>query len=135
VITLELAQRLRAEGVPWTPAPGDRFVLPGRGMDQEVFVIADMVVEAVSLPSGHVLRFNGTTEWALDSLQQDDVLWLPREDQLRDLLGDAFVALRRGVDGHEVVLGPGSGAATVAATDVECAYALAVLAHLAGMRA
>jgi hypothetical protein len=93
-----------------------------------VFVIADMVVEAVALPGGQVLRFNGTTEWALDSLQQDDVLWLPREGQLRELLGPAFIGLRRAGDEHRVQVRAASGEVTLASADVECAYALAVLA-------
>ena len=103
MITVELAERLRTAGVPWTPSPGDRFVVRERDMDDEVFVIADMVVESTAQPSGHVLRFNGTTEWALDSLDQDAVLWLPHEGQLRDLLGDAFVALNH-ADGRYFVL-------------------------------
>lgn len=128
VITIELAERLRSVGVPWTPSPGDRFVVRDRGMDDEVFVIADMVVEAAAQPSGHVLRFNGTTEWALDSLDQEAVMWLPREGQLRELLGAAFVRLERGADGVEVVIGAGEGRRSVRHADVECAYALAVLA-------
>ena len=30
------------------------------------------------LASGSVIRFNGTTEWALDSIPAAEVLWLPR---------------------------------------------------------
>ena len=40
-----------------------------------------------------MLAFNGTTEWALDSIEVDEAVWLPLEHQLRDLLGDAFVSL------------------------------------------
>jgi hypothetical protein len=40
-----------------------------------------------------VLGFNGTTEWALDSVALEAALWLPREDQLREFLGSTFVAL------------------------------------------
>ena len=52
-----------------------------------MFTISDMVVEPHDYPTGTVLGFNGTTEWALDSVAQEDALWLPREDQLRELLG------------------------------------------------
>ncbi|MGN6299949.1 MAG: pilus assembly protein CpaE [Angustibacter sp.] len=128
MISVELAERLRQAGVPWTPSPGDRFVVRDRGMDDEVFVIADMVVEAAAQASGHVLRFNGTTEWALDSLDQDAVLWLPREGQLRELLGDTFVRLERRDGTVEVVLDDGLGEQRVDDADVECAYARAVLA-------
>jgi hypothetical protein len=34
-------------------------------------------------------------EWALDSILQDEVIWLPSEEQLRGLLGDRFIALER----------------------------------------
>ncbi|KQX66506.1 hypothetical protein [Angustibacter sp. Root456] len=139
MISVELAERLRSTGVRWEPSPGDRFVVRDRGMDDEVFVIADMVVEAVAQPTGHVLRFNGTTEWALDSVDQGAVLWLPREDQLRELLGDAFVALSRR-DGRFVVTWRGAGVeSAVEHADAGCAYALAVLTsrgtHDAGTRA
>lgn len=40
VISLELARQLRAAGVRWDLAPGDKFVLPDRGMDDDVFVIS-----------------------------------------------------------------------------------------------
>ena len=56
-------------------------------MDDDVFVLSDMTVEVHDLPSGRVIGFNGTTEWALDEVAQRDALWIPREDQLRELLG------------------------------------------------
>jgi hypothetical protein len=46
-----------------------------------------MTIEPRSYPTGVILAFNGTTEWALDSVAQADALWLPREDQLRELRG------------------------------------------------
>ena len=64
-----------------------------RDLDDQVFVVSDMVIEARETPSGPLLAFNGTTEWALDSLEVQDAVWLPREDQLRELLGAAFVSL------------------------------------------
>lgn len=93
MITLELARRLSSAGQAWNPAPGDRFVVPDRGMDDDVFLVSEMVVEVQHLSTGSVLRFNGTTEWALDSIEQSAVVWLPREEQLRELLGDTFVSL------------------------------------------
>ena len=96
VLSLELALALRAAGLVWEPRPGDRFAVPGRDLDGQVFVISDMVITSVDVPFGPpVLAFNGTTEWALDSLEVDQACWLPREDQLRDRLGDAFVSLER----------------------------------------
>jgi hypothetical protein len=50
-------------------------------------------VEVHEHPGGSLIGFNGTTEWALDSVDLGDTLWLPREDQLRELLRDGFVSL------------------------------------------
>ncbi len=82
--------RLRKAGALWVPAAGDRFVVPDRDMDDDVFVVSDMTVEVHDYQGSKVIGFNGTTEWALDSIEQREVIWLPREDQLRALLGDQF---------------------------------------------
>jgi hypothetical protein len=96
MLTRELATALRLAGVQWSPAKGDRFVVPDRDLDDEMFVVSDMVVEAVDMPRiGRILAFNGTTEWALDSLETSEAIWLPREEQLRTLMGEAFVSLER----------------------------------------
>lgn len=92
-IDLELGRALRAAGLRWDPRPGDHFVVPDRDLDDTVFVLSHMVVEVIDTPVGPMLAFNGTTEWALDSIEVDEAVWLPLEHQLRDLLGDAFVSL------------------------------------------
>ncbi|MBO3084881.1 pilus assembly protein CpaE [Cellulomonas fengjieae] len=102
MISLARAQELQAAGLRWQPAPGDRFAL--RTLEDQVFTISDMVVEPHDYPTGTVLGFNGTTEWALDSVAQEDAVWLPREDQLRDLLGGTFRSLARSTDGQYAVL-------------------------------
>jgi hypothetical protein len=61
-----------------------------------------MTIEAREYPTGTILGFNGTTEWALDSVAIEDALWLPREEQLRGLLRSTFRSLRRGDNGYEV---------------------------------
>ncbi|WP_267460854.1 hypothetical protein [Pseudonocardia abyssalis] len=40
MISLDLAHRLRAAGLPWAPTSGDRFVIADRGMDEQVWVPA-----------------------------------------------------------------------------------------------
>ena len=71
---------------------------------------------------------NGTTEWALDSVDLDQALWLPREDQLRELLGDRLASVHRTDSGWEVRYAAGDGTRhTVTEADLECAYALALL--------
>ena len=101
MISIELARALRRSGLRWSPIPGDHFCIE-RLVDSadaldanEVFVISDMTIEAHAYPTGTVLGMNGTTEWALDSVELEDSLWLPREDQLRELLGKAFGSLHR----------------------------------------
>ena len=119
VLSVHLANRLRAAGLPWAPARGDRFVVPDRGMDDEVFVLSDMTVELHDMPYGRVVGFNGTVEWSLDSVRIGEVLWLPSEGQLRD-------RLERSVDGFSVVVGE----QRFSHSDAECAYAEAVLTLL-----
>lgn len=132
MLTVELARALHEAGMSWHPQRGDAFVVPDRDLDDQVFVLSDMVIEQQDVPGGApILAFNGTTEWALDSLEAHDAVWLPREDQLRDLLGDAFVALERSdgpVGGHVVTLADGSRHVEV---DAACAYGRALLALLA----
>ena len=128
VISVELASDLAArrasDGAAWVPAAGDRFLVPDRDLDPQVFVISDMTIETAHLPSGLVIRFNGTTEWALDSIEAAEVVWLPREEQLRAMLGERFLALAATEEGWAVTLVDGS---RYADADPECAYALAVL--------
>lgn len=103
MISEQLATALQDAGLRWRPAAGDRFVIPVEGLEGELFTLSEMTIEAREYPTGTILGFNGTTEWALDSVAQDDALWMPREDQLRTLLGTTFVALRRQEDGAWVV--------------------------------
>ena len=94
-LSRDLAAALRDSGLRWSPAAGDRFVIPQPDLDSQVFTLSDMTIEAHEYPTGTILGFNGTTEWALDSVSMDEALWLPREDQLRELLGGVFVSLHR----------------------------------------
>ncbi len=111
MLSVALAHALRDAGLEWTPARGDHFVMPDRDMDADIFVLSDMTVEVIHFPGGPVIGFNGTTEWALDSVDQREALWLPAEHQLRELLGDAFVGLTREGAGYRVLLN-GSGTVT-----------------------
>jgi len=100
MITRELAVALREAGLAWHPTEGDRFQLdlPDEvelEAEAEVFTVSGMTIEARQTPSGTDLAFNGTTEWALDAVTLADAVWLPREDQLRDLLRGTFHSLVR----------------------------------------
>jgi hypothetical protein len=127
VISVDLAEQLALAGLTWSPARGDMFVLPHRDMDDQVFVLSDMTIEVHRFPAGEVIGFNGTVEWALDSVERHEAVWLPREDQLRDLLADAFVALHREPDGFRCEVRAGVGGRGESAAE---AYARALLADL-----
>ncbi|QAY63447.1 pilus assembly protein CpaE [Xylanimonas allomyrinae] len=103
-ISRDAAERLRQAGLVWRPETGDRFSVLTEPLAEEVFTVSDMVVERHDHPTGTILGFNGTTEWALDSVRIEDALWLPREDQLRELLGPAFRSLARSTTGWYQVL-------------------------------
>jgi hypothetical protein len=111
----------------WTPAPGDRFALPDRGLD-EVFVLSNMTIQVYELPKGSVIGFNGTTEWALDDVDKDEAIWLPTEEQLRNRLGEAFERLER-IDGRYHVV---AGGHLFVADHPEQAYGEALLRRLTG---
>lgn len=128
MISRDLALRLRRTGLHWNPASGDRFGMLVDEVD-EVFTVSEMTIEAHHYPTGTVLGFNGTTEWALDSVAQEDAVWLPREDQLRELLGGTFRSLARSTDGLYQVLVELAGRPeqVFSAPEAEDAYALALL--------
>jgi hypothetical protein len=127
VLSLDIARRLREAGLSWTPARGDRFVVADRDMDDEVFVLSDMTIEVHHYPGGPVIGFNGTTEWALDSLGQEEALWVPSEQQLRELLGAAFARLESFDGTHRVVVSRAGVETSVLAATAADAYGLALL--------
>jgi hypothetical protein len=131
MISQRLAAELRDAGLRWRPTSGDRFVIPQPALAGQVFTLSEMTIEAHEYPTGTVLGFNGTTEWALDSVDKADALWLPREDQLRELLGGTFVSLeaRPGPEGDlYIVTTRGAQAETFEAGTAADAYGYALLA-------
>ena len=135
MLGVHMAAQLKEAGLSWKPAPGDRFAIPDRDLDDELFVLSNMTIQVRNLPEGRVIAFNGTTEWALDDVEIEETIWLPREDQLRELLGGTFRALRRSDAGYELdvdLLGEGR---TVTAATPEEAYAAALLRLLAAATA
>ncbi len=102
MISTDLALALRDAGLVWHPASGDRFQLDEPEFEADVYTVSEMTIEPRSYPTGVILAFNGTTEWALDSVALEDALWLPREDQLRELLRATFRSLTRLEDAYRV---------------------------------
>jgi hypothetical protein len=131
LLGVEIAHQLKDAGLRWTPAPGDRFAIPDRDLDDELFVLSNMTIQVYNVPDGRVIGFNGTTEWALDDVELEEALWLPREDQLRELLGGTFRSLRRIEVSYQVDVDLlGEDRSFVAGTPEE-AYAAALLHLLA----
>ncbi|MFC7878905.1 pilus assembly protein CpaE [Isoptericola sp. NPDC057391] len=132
MISTELAARLREAGLVWRPADGDRFRIDAADLSAEVFTVSTMTIEAHDYPTGTILGFNGTTEWALDSVAIEDALWLPREDQLRELLRSTFRGLTRthegGAERYEVEVELLGEPRTFSAADAAEAYGTALLA-------
>ncbi|CAN5376238.1 hypothetical protein BH10ACT8_BH10ACT8_18630 [soil metagenome] len=130
MISIALATQLRDAGLTWKPASGDRFVVSQAEMAGEVFVLSDMTVEVHDLPQGPVIGFNGTTEWALDSVENEHAVWLPRETQLRELLAATFRSLSRDDSVWAVALQINGEPVHTEHADAEEAYGLALLALL-----
>lgn len=130
MIDLSLAIALRDGGLVWHPSPGDRFTVTAPEMADDVFHVADMVIEARQLGTGTIFAFNGTTEWALDSVAQEKTVWLPDETHLRTALGPAFRQLTRRGDQHIVTVIDAGGERVFTEEDVENAYGRALLATL-----
>ncbi|AZI57942.1 pilus assembly protein CpaE [Nakamurella antarctica] len=132
MITIEVARSLNEGGVKWEPAIGDWFVVADRDMDSDFFVLSNMTAEIHQFPSATVIGFNGTTEWALDSVEAEQALWLPREAQLREMLGGALQSLEKTDQGWVVNLLVNEKPWHVSDPDAEQAYALALLFLVAG---
>ena len=130
MISTPLARALRDSGLVWHPAAGDAFRIDLVEVDDEVFYLSDMTVEAHTLITGTELGFNGTTEWALDSVAIEDALWLPSESQLRIALGPAFRSLASLDDGVRVTATIDGLPSEFDAESAEDAYARALIALL-----
>lgn len=128
MITIDCARALQQAGLRWRPVSGDSFRIERPGFDSEVFTVSEMTIEAHEFDTGTILGFNGTTEWALDSLALEDALWLPREDQLRSLLRGTFRSLHRQGEGrYRVTVHVGAVDEVFEAATAEDAYGTAVL--------
>lgn len=127
MISVALAAALRAAGLQWRPSRGDRFVVDQPEMTAEVFVLSDMTVELHQFPTGPEIGFNGTTEWALDSVAARQAIWLPAEHQLRAMLSQGFLRLERTGDAYRVVVRDGDAERHYEDSDAAEAYGLALL--------
>ncbi len=86
MIPLSLAQELKAAGLVWHTNNYDFFAVPGRDLDDRLFVLADMMAYTDLVQGWPVVAFHGTAEWALDYILTSEVVWVPTEEQLREAL-------------------------------------------------
>jgi hypothetical protein len=91
MISLSLARQLKDAGLGWQPQLYDFFAIPDRGMDEHIFVISDLLATLETLQDQQIVAFQGSSEWALDDLPTGELVWLPREDQLRMALEAALL--------------------------------------------
>jgi hypothetical protein len=127
MISTLLARRLCTFGLIWSPVSGDAFCIDREEFESDIFTVSDMTVEAHVFDTGTILGFNGTTEWALDSVALEDALWLPRESQLRKLLGDTFRGLVSTAEGYRVDIATADETWSVTASGAADAYAEALV--------
>ena len=130
MISSYLATALKEAGLDWDPAEHDRFVIPDRDLDGDVFSLNDVSIEVQQLSGSPAIMFNGTVEWALDWIHTGEVVWLPTEEQLRNALGDRFVALETTDGGFRCVIERGDSVEHFDAVRAVDAYGYALLAML-----
>ena len=83
MIGVQLARQLKQAGLVWKPGPGDRFAIPDRDLDEEVFVLSNMTIEVHTLPEGRVIAVDGSpsmVEEARAALPEDRAQVLPAVD-------------------------------------------------------
>jgi hypothetical protein len=141
MVGLETARKLKAAGLHWEPAQGDRFAVPDRGLDDRVFVINDMAAIIEMIHGAEMVTFHGTPEWALDYVYLGEAVWLPDEGQLRELLHQRLEQEAQPVydllylaEGFTCRFGWRGGALAFTAPEASDAYAAALL-HVMGPEA
>jgi hypothetical protein len=134
MISLVTARRLKKAGLAWTPTLHDFFAVPDREMDDQIFVISEMLVTVDTLQGEMVILFQGASEWALDSLVTLESIWLPTEEQLRQALeaglmetGRPEILFTSGLNGCTCTIRLKGEAVRFEASQASEAYAAALL--------
>jgi hypothetical protein len=136
MISLALAIQLKEAGLIWHTTVHDFFAIPDREMDNQVFVLSDMMATMELLRGWPAVVFHGTSEWALDYLLTHEAVWLPTEEQLREQLeaevkvrNGRFYQLMRVAEGYTCKLSLPNGSLNFVANSASEAYGQALL-HL-----
>lgn len=91
MVSIKLAQQLKEAGLVWQATTHDFFAIPERGMDDQIFVVTDVMAYLEMLKGWPVVTFHGTAEWALDYILTAEVIWIPTEAQIRGCLEEALL--------------------------------------------
>lgn len=139
MLSLETARALKTAGLEWHPALHDFFALPDHGLDERIFVIADLPANVAVFQGQQVFTFEGAAEWAMDYIATTETVWLPTEAQLRQALEarlpEPALTLTVTPDGYRCSLAPDGEARAFTATSAEAAYAAALLDRLTSGKA
>lgn len=134
MISVNTAKALRDAGLVWSPQNLDFFAIPMPEFEGQVFAINDMTILAEALYGEPAITFHGTVEWALDHLWLGEVVWLPREEQLRQMLEERLLGqqqpaltLETSRYGYRCTINVGDEPVTFEDFDAGEAYAAALL--------
>jgi hypothetical protein len=135
MIDSELARRLKRAGLAWQPAERDCFLVPDRGLDDQIFVVNHLTTLIQNYKGHPTVTFHGTSEWALDDVLLTEVVWLPSETQLREAIAqqigpDAPLRLDRTSKGYRCQFADADQMREFNAVRADDAYGLALLALL-----
>lgn len=86
MLPLSLAVKLKEAGLTWLPDINDFFAIPDSDLDDRIFVMSDMMTAPTTLKGWPAITFHGTSEWAMDYIFMQEVVWMPTEEQLRQEL-------------------------------------------------
>lgn len=92
MISLSLAIELKLAGLTWQPEMHDFFAIPQPDLEDRLFVLSDMTIDIQPLFGWQAITFNGAMEWSLDYIMTADVVWVPTESQLREMLQERLLA-------------------------------------------
>ena len=135
MIDIELARRLKRAGLIWQPTDSDRFLIPDRGLDDQIYVVNRLTTLIQDYHGDLMVTFHGTSEWALDNVLLADVVWLPSETQLREAIAarigpDAPLRLDRTPSGYRCEFADADQMVEFEAASAEDVYALGLFALL-----
>lgn len=139
MISSQLALRLKAAGLVWRFAEGDSFAVFDQEQNTQIFVLTQLAAHVQLINGYPVIAFHGSTEWAMDHVLTDEVVWVLSETQAREelerrleALGDPGLRLQRMPERYHCTITVGDSELLFAAEDASDAYGLALLYLLDG---